>query len=178
MRAIGSGSGRFDDVFQQKIRKLVEGLGLDDPEAEVNKPGSDQLTLRMHQEDSRGIVLWAYLRPFVTEWVKIFPHEKNPPPLEDIEKAIAIALDEPVFFLTQELIKRHLDDKPPLPAGELAEINSKRNTPAWHKFKKRIGREFVDPLGDPQLWNVERIFREDKNGGGAVADTRFRLARL
>ena len=77
MRAIGSGSGRFDDVFQQKIRKLVEGLGLDDPEAEVNKPGSDQLTLRMHQEDSRGIVLWAYLRPFVTEWVKIFPMKRT-----------------------------------------------------------------------------------------------------
>jgi hypothetical protein len=166
----GGGGSESDSAVRQAIlRDLVAGLDeLNNPNAVVNKPGSDDLTLALHEEDSRSIVLWATLRPFLRAYSKAFPIA-TPLTEEELEANIDVALNESEFFLTQELIKRHLRNLGPLSLGGLAEFRFPRTKHAsWERYQRTLTREIFDPMRDLKLWHVETIARPD-NGGGSIA---------
>jgi hypothetical protein len=151
---------------QDCLKALVRDLKLDtDPE--LNKPGSHVLDLALHEESSREIVLWAKLEPFLRAYAEAFP--KNGDKIENLEKALEEAMDEPTHFLTQHLIKVHLRGEKPISLGQLAEVRKKRGTPSWEKYKDFLSNDVIFEMHDLQLWNVETIRREEKNGGGTIA---------
>ncbi|MFG1342487.1 hypothetical protein [Xanthobacter autotrophicus] len=174
MRALdfgGGSSSSLDGVDSKRValRSLVSGLdSLNSTDAEINKPGSDVIAIALHEEDSRSVVLWAVLRPFLRSYATIFPETSTPPSASEINSSIDFMLDESYFFLTQQLIKRHLRGDKPLSLGGLAEFRYRRETSSWERFQQTLAREVFDHARDLQLWRVEVLGRAD-NGGGAIA---------
>ncbi len=50
---------RESDDRDAVLRAIVEQLDLDNPDLEINKRGSEDFAAALHEEDSRGIILWA-----------------------------------------------------------------------------------------------------------------------
>ncbi len=176
----GDGADIADDGDSSRavaLRSLVAGLeALTAPDAPMNKIGSSDLAIALHEEDSRGIVLWAALRPFLKGYAETFPQTSDPPTAIEISSSIDVMLDEGVFFLTQQLIKRHLRGEKPLSLGGLAEFRYRRNSASWHSFQQTLAREVFDHARDLQLWDVEVLGRPDK-GGGAIAGYKISAGR-
>lgn len=174
MRALGSGGGGSSGGSRTaNLRVLVAGLeALHNPAADVNRSGSETLVAALHEEDSRGIVLWAVLRPFLMSYARMFPQGATPPADKEIAESIDVMLDEQHFFLTQQLIKLHLRREKPLSLGGLAEIRYLRDTPKWERYKQTLAREVFDHAQDLQLWHVEVLARRD-TGGGSIAGWRI-----
>ena len=151
------------------LRAIVDRLDLDNPSLEVNKRGSDNFSAALHEEDSRSIILWALLRPFLHAYVAAFPQNAGYAiPEEDVEKSVKVALNEPEFFLTQALIKAYHRKEPEFSLGKLAERRYSRGSASWEKYQRTLAREVFDHVRDLQLWHVEAKGRND-NGGGAIA---------
>lgn len=152
----------------EKLAAIVEGLKLNDPSKPFNKDGSDDFSVAQHEEDTRSIILWAELRPFLTAYAPAFPQEGLVLSGEELKEAISVALNEPEFLLSQYLIKAYLRGEKPLTLGMLAEKRYVRGTASWDKYKSTLAREIFDSMRDLQLWTVNTIGRDD-NGGGAIA---------
>ncbi|RWP42430.1 MAG: hypothetical protein EOR04_11480 [Mesorhizobium sp.] len=177
----GGGGGPSDDSSEKHCKKLKELVAdLDDltsPDSKVNRLGSSVLTAALHEEDSRGIVLWAVLRPFLKGYALMFPQSKVPLPANEVSANIDVMLDQGNFFLTQQLIKRHLRDEPPLSLGGLAEIRYPRGSASWERYQQTLAREIFDHARDIQLWHVDVLGRADRNGGGAIAGYKVSAGR-
>ncbi len=172
MRTLDSGAGGGSESHDRetKLHEIVVKLDLDNPEDEVNKPGSDDFAVAPHEEDTRGIVVWAKLRPWLKGYAKALPQGTHILSDEEIEESTKVVLNEPVHFLTQMLIKRHLRKQPPVSLAELAEGRFPRNSANWERYQQKLAREIFDHARDLQLWEVEVLGRvEHKNGGGAIA---------
>jgi hypothetical protein len=158
----------MSDERHRCLCRLVDSLDLDDPNAEINKPGNSDLWAALHEENSRNAVLWAYLRTFLRGYNQEFPTGPEPLPLKEIEEAINDALAERLYFVHEALVKRHLRGEPPVGLGQLAEWRFPRNTWRWEAFKHELTHELFDSMCDLQLWTVTPISRSD-NGGGSIA---------
>ncbi len=160
---------RNDRSHEEVVQGIVKEMNLDDPSLPVNQLGSDDFALAMHQEDTRSVVLWALLRPFLKLYVPQFTPENVQLSESELDKSIDVALNEPEFFLTQHLIKMHHKKELPLKLGKLAEQRYRRNSASWDRYKRKLAREVFDPMSDLLLWKIVTNGREDNNGGGAIA---------
>ena len=152
-----------------RLRQIVAQLHeLNSPDAEVNKLGSDNVRVAIYEEDTRGIVTWAILRPFLKKYAKDFPVTATPPSDKEIEESVKIVLDHGNFLLTPELIKRHLRNVGPMSLAELAACRYPRGSAMWEQYQRKLAREIFGHARDLQLWHVEAVGRADKNGGGAI----------
>ena len=99
---VGSGGAGPPDIRHAALMALVANLDdLTNPDSKVNKPGSDDFAFALHEEDSRAIVLWAVLRPFLKAYAKAFPETATPPLEAEISASIDVMLDQGNFFLTR-----------------------------------------------------------------------------
>jgi hypothetical protein len=145
----------------QLLEIVAEMSDLNNPHSALNEGGSQNLPLAIHEEDSTSIMLWAQLDPFLREYAKRFPQNYELPENE-INDALATAMDEPVFFLTQYLIKRHLRKQGAVGLSEFATVRFQRYSPSWEWYKGKIVKEYMDNMRDLQLWNVH--IEQKKNG--------------
>ncbi|TAX38968.1 hypothetical protein [Rhizobium leguminosarum] len=166
---IGGGGSGGDTVRKRKLRVLVKKLDLRNPEAPWNKQSSRQIEAALYEEDSRSLVLWAVLRPFLQSYAKTFPQGGLVLPVDEINNSIDQMLDQANFLLTPQLIKRHIRGDDTLSLGRLAELRYKRGTAGWEKYQQYLARELFDHARDTQVWHVDVLGRKDNNGGGAIA---------
>jgi hypothetical protein len=155
------------DDRHAKLMQIVDELDLDNPLDQINKLGSEDFGTALHEEDARGIILWAKLRPFLFLYARAFPQTVVLSERE-LAASIDVALEESEFFLTQHLIKTYLKGAGPLTCGQLAERRYLRGTASWEKYKQTLAREIFDHMRDLQLWEITTLGRDD-NGGGAIA---------
>lgn len=168
------GDGSDQEVRRQALKELAYNLKSLGPDAEVNKYGSDDLRVALHEEDSRGVVLWAVLREFLSAYVKAFPEGEREFPDTEIKKSIDCMLEAGEFFLSQQLIKNHIKKLPPLNLSELASCryDRKRNPYKWERYKIKLTQEIFDNARNVQLWHIQTLTRDD-NGGGCIAGYRI-----
>ncbi|MDX0675671.1 hypothetical protein GOD41_08535 [Sinorhizobium medicae] len=164
----GVDAGR-DAARTRKLKAMVKNLDLRNPEALWNKQNSDQIDVALYEEDSRSLVVWAVLRPFLQSYARMFPQAGLVLPAEEINKSIDEMLDQGNFLITPQLIKQHLRGEDALSLGRLAELRYRRGTAGWEKYQQYLARELFDHARDTQLWKINVLGRQDNNGGGAIA---------
>jgi hypothetical protein len=176
----GGGTSGSDDTMHRRLllMEIAADLDVHNPAAEANKPSSNSLALAILEEDTRGVVVWAFLKPFLRLYSKKVPlqSQDNFEPA-DVEASIKVALDQANFFLTPTLLKHHYRKLPPLGLGAFANnrFSRERANASWKSFQRDLTEHGT--AGAPgifraartlQLWKPVPIPRPD-NGGGAIA---------
>lgn len=167
---------------RQLLLQLVEDMKLDN-HAGLYKSGSLDIAVAIHEEDTRPIVLWATLKDFLKKHVYLFPTPadfwKDGISEEAIDDATSVVLDQGNFYLTQELIKRHLRQEEPVSLAELASFryDKKKNLSSWLKYQKVLTAKIIPRAVALQMWEVETLRRQDSNSGGSIAGYKIRAGQ-
>ncbi|MDV4159327.1 hypothetical protein [Rhizobium brockwellii] len=162
------------DSFDQDtmIAEIVAGMKIWDADAKHNQPGNpDNFEQALHQEESRSVIIWSRLRDFLPPYVKLRTPENVWPTDAEFKESIKVALNESEFFLTQNLIKRHLGGDEAASLGELANLrfNRTEDMVRWDRYKDKLTSKIFDPMRMLLLWNIEPEERDNNNNGGSIA---------
>jgi hypothetical protein len=130
---------------------------------------ADNQGLAIHELQSCDVVLWGrVIDRFLRGYHRILP-EGGPPLDQDyLKECLVIVCDEPTQPLTRHIIKVHLDCGRDLSLSELTERRFPRSSKNFGKERKRLRDNILWPMHHIQMWSVEQVDGNNRNGSRRV----------